>query len=301
MLFPRGHRRRAGPPVRERPPPHPLQGDGRLVDGIERERELLRDLRGEADLVIDTTGLNVHELRAQIAAAFGGDESSALRATVVSFGYKYGLPVDADLVVDCRFLPNPHWVPRLRPLTGQDPRFATTCCAAGCDQSSSTGTPSCSTTDRPATAPRASAIATVAVGCTGGKHRSVAIAERLSRRLTGLGIDVAVIHRDLGANECPTVRHGPDVVALGGGHGSPPRLAALRQVTDQLTAIVTVADDGGSSGRLRDEFGVLPPGDLRMALAALAGDDDDGRLWSRVLQHRFPAPASWPATLSATC
>ena len=87
----------------------------------------------------------------------------------------------------------------------------------------------------------------------------------------------------------PVVGHGPKVVALGGGHGLAATLAALRQVTDQLTAIVTVADDGGSSGRLRAEYPtLLPPGDLRMALAALAGDDDDGRLWSEVLQHRFP-------------
>ena len=98
--------------------PHPLQGDGRIVDGIEAERDLLRELRGDADLVIDTSGLNVHELRAKLDAQFAGDEEPELRATVMSFGYKYGLPVDADLVVDCRFLPNPHWVPELRPYNG---------------------------------------------------------------------------------------------------------------------------------------------------------------------------------------
>ena len=104
--------------------PHPLQGDGRIVDGIARERDLLRDLRGDADLVIDTSSLNVHELRAKLDAQFAGDEEPELRATVMSFGYKYGLPVDADLVVDCRFLPNPHWVPELRPLTGLDEEVA---------------------------------------------------------------------------------------------------------------------------------------------------------------------------------
>ena len=98
--------------------PHPLQGDGRIVDGIAAERDLLRELRGDADLVIDTSSLNVHELRAKMDAQFAGDEEPELRATVMSFGYKYGLPVDADLVVDCRFLPNPHWVPELRPFTG---------------------------------------------------------------------------------------------------------------------------------------------------------------------------------------
>ena len=100
---------------------HPLQGDGRILDGIARERELLEELRAEADLVIDTSHLNVHELRVEIEKAFGGEDNPTLQATVLSFGYKYGLPVDADMVVDVRFLPNPHWVPELRPLTGLDP------------------------------------------------------------------------------------------------------------------------------------------------------------------------------------
>src|ERR671915_2131822 len=99
--------------------PHPLQGDGRLVDGIAREREVLLEVRGEADLVINTSGLNVHELRAKVVGFFGDVSGEPmLRATIVSFGYKYGIPVDADLVVDCRFLPNPHWVAELRPFTG---------------------------------------------------------------------------------------------------------------------------------------------------------------------------------------
>ncbi|CAM5504526.1 RNase adapter RapZ OS=Streptomyces tendae OX=1932 GN=rapZ PE=3 SV=1 [Streptomyces tendae] len=104
--------------------PHPLQGDGRIVDGIAAERELLRELRGDADLVIDTSGLNVHELRAKMDAQFAGEEEPELRATVMSFGFKYGLPVDADLVVDMRFLPNPHWVPELRPFTGLNEEVA---------------------------------------------------------------------------------------------------------------------------------------------------------------------------------
>src|SRR4051812_32718834 len=99
--------------------PHPLQGDGRLVDGIAREREMLRDLRANADIVIDTSALNVHELSDKVLQAFQ-EQGSGLRATIISFGYKYGLPVDSDLVVDCRFLPNPHWVPELRPHTGRD-------------------------------------------------------------------------------------------------------------------------------------------------------------------------------------
>ena len=116
---PGGVRRRARPPARGGPPAAPAAGRRPARSTASpRERELLRDLRGEADLVLDTTDLNVHELRAKVLAAFERRREPGLHATVMSFGYKYGLPVDADLVVDCRFLPNPHWVPELRPLTG---------------------------------------------------------------------------------------------------------------------------------------------------------------------------------------
>jgi UPF0042 nucleotide-binding protein len=178
--------------------PHPLQGDGRLVDGIGRERELLRDLRGGADLVVDTTVLNVHELRAKIGAMFGGGVEPPLHATVVSFGYKYGLPVDADLVVDCRFMPNPHWVPELRGLTGLDSevrehvlaqpgveqfldRYEQVLCQIGEGYRR-----------------EGKHYLTLAVGCTGGKHRSVVIADKLAARLVGAGVAVSVVHRDLG-------------------------------------------------------------------------------------------------------
>ena len=95
--------------------PHPLQAGGRLLDGLRREREVVADLRGDADLVIDTSNLNVHQLTAEIARNFGTEERLALKVTVVSFGFKYGIPVDADYVADMRFLPNPYWVPELRP------------------------------------------------------------------------------------------------------------------------------------------------------------------------------------------
>ena len=98
--------------------PHPLQGDGRLLDGITRERETLATLRAAADLVIDTSSINIHQLSSRVAHAYGGAADDALRVTLVSFGFKNGIPVDADLVVDVRFLPNPHWVPELRPQTG---------------------------------------------------------------------------------------------------------------------------------------------------------------------------------------
>jgi RNase adapter protein RapZ len=178
--------------------PHPLQGDGRIVDGIAEERALLRELRGEADLVIDTSSLNVHELRAKMDAQFAGDEEPELRATVMSFGFKYGLPVDADLVVDCRFLPNPHWVPELRPYTGLDDEVS----RYVFDQPGAK-----EFLDRYAELLRIIAAGyrregkryvTIAVGCTGGKHRSVAMSERLSHRLVSDGVETVTVHRDMG-------------------------------------------------------------------------------------------------------
>jgi len=104
--------------------PHPLQGDGRLSDGIAAERELLAEARGEADVLIDTTHLNVNQLRSRVEELFGGEDSRRLRVTVLSFGFKYGLPPDADFVLDARFLPNPYWVPELRDHSGQEPEVS---------------------------------------------------------------------------------------------------------------------------------------------------------------------------------
>ena len=106
--------------------PHPLQGSGRLLHGLQRERDVLAELRGDADVVIDTTNLNVHQLTDRIAEAFGTAESTRLKVTVMSFGFKYGIPVDADFVADMRFLPNPFWVPELRARNGRDRGVATT-------------------------------------------------------------------------------------------------------------------------------------------------------------------------------
>ena len=179
--------------------PHPLQGEGRLVDGIAREQELLRDLRGSADLVLDTTVLNVHELRGKVTSAFGeSGAGSRLQLNVLSFGFKYGLPVDADLVADVRFLPNPHWVPELRPHTGRDAAVRDYVLA----QDGAT-----EFLDRyegllrlvfEGYAREGKRYALLAVGCTGGKHRSVAMSEQLAARLAGEGVDVQVVHRDLG-------------------------------------------------------------------------------------------------------
>jgi len=197
--------------------PHPLQGDGRLVDGIAAERDLLRDVRGEADLVLDTTRLNVHELRAKVIAAFADVNEPGLRTNVVSFGYKYGLPVDADLVVDCRFLPNPHWVPELRPLSGRDAAVRDYVLGQTGAHEFLDGYSDLLRLLVEGYRREGKRYLTLAVGCTGGKHRSVAIAEELAARLRAFGrpqdtggtssgvgvnaaesIEVQVTHRDLG-------------------------------------------------------------------------------------------------------
>jgi UPF0042 nucleotide-binding protein len=179
---------------------HPLQGDGRLSDGITAERAILAPLRDTADLVLDTSDKSVHELRRAIEEAFSSARVDAgkLRATVVSFGFKYGLPIDADLVVDVRFLPNPHWIPELRELTGED--------AAVSDYVLSQESAEVFLDKYMDILQIISAgyrregkhYLTLAIGCTGGKHRSVAIARELARRLAENGVRATAVHRDLG-------------------------------------------------------------------------------------------------------
>jgi UPF0042 nucleotide-binding protein len=183
--------------------PHPLQGTGRVTDGIEAERELLRAVRGDADLVLDTSRLNVHELRARMRDFFSGGSSAGLRLSIVSFGFKYGMPVDADLVADCRFLPNPHWIPELAPMTGQDEPVREYILAQdGAEEFLSIYTQLLKVV-LPGFEREGKRFVTLAVGCTGGKHRSVAMAEQIRSRFAGSsvpggGVDVQVVHRDLG-------------------------------------------------------------------------------------------------------
>ena len=177
--------------------PHPLQQGQRLVDGLRRERLALAGLRADADVVIDTSQLNVHELRHRVEAAFGGD-AAPLRATVMSFGFKYGIPVDADVVLDGRFLPNPHWVDSMRQRTGLDPDvrdYVVDNPAAESFLAESTRLLDIMAEGYLREGKR---YVTVAIGCTGGKHRSVALAEEVARRLGDEGIESMVFHRDLG-------------------------------------------------------------------------------------------------------
>ena len=180
---------------------HPMQAGRRLVDGIAEERSLLAGLRDEADLVVDTSDRSVHELRRTIESAFVGIGTKgrpSLRATVLSFGYKYGLPVDADLVVDVRFLPNPHWIPELRPLTGKDPEIRDYVLSQeGALEFLDRYTDILRIIGAGYTR-ESKRYLTLAVGCTGGKHRSVAISQELANRLTEMGVETTVVHRDLG-------------------------------------------------------------------------------------------------------
>jgi UPF0042 nucleotide-binding protein len=178
--------------------PHPLQANGRLADGIAAERALLAQARDEADVLIDTSHLNVNQLRNRIEELFGAEDARRLRVTVLSFGFKYGLPPDADFVLDARFLPNPYWVPELREHTGKEEPVSRYVLG---QRGASTFVETYARLIN-ATAPgferEGKRYLTVAVGCTGGKHRSVAIAEELARRLRELRVVATAQHRDLG-------------------------------------------------------------------------------------------------------
>ena len=178
---------------------HPLQGGQTLAEGIARERALLAPVRASADLVIDTSKLSVHALRDSIERAFGGEVVAETSVTVESFGYKYGLPMDADIVMDVRFLPNPHWIDALRPHTGQHPDVrAYVLGQPGAEEFVDTYHRLLNVVID-GYRREGKRYMTVAIGCTGGKHRSVAMAEALAGRLQGGDeLTVRVLHRDLG-------------------------------------------------------------------------------------------------------
>jgi UPF0042 nucleotide-binding protein len=182
--------------------PHPLQLSDRIVDGIERERAKLEDLRSQADVVIDTSNLNVHQLEKRTAEIFAAGMAKALRINVLSFGYKYGIPVDADLVLDCRFIPNPHWVPELRPLSGLDDAVFSHVLAS--DGVADFVKSYVDVVEKmiPGYLREGKKYVTIAIGCTGGKHRSVSVAREIAAQLNRNHEDFAVsahaTHRDVG-------------------------------------------------------------------------------------------------------
>ncbi len=178
--------------------PHPLQGGARLLDGILREREMMRDLRGSADVLIDTSSLNVHELATKVSTLFGGGSGPLVRATVVSFGFKYGIPVDADMVVDMRFLPNPHWIPELRAKNGLDTEVRDYVLGEPAAVEFLAKLDALLDTVYAGFLAERKHFLNLSVGCTGGKHRSVAMAEAVGELMSKRGVETLVVHRDLG-------------------------------------------------------------------------------------------------------
>ncbi|CAB4596290.1 unannotated protein [freshwater metagenome] len=182
--------------------PHPLQGSDRIVDGIVRERERLEELRSEADVVIDTSNLNVHQLEKRTAEIFAEGMAQALRINVLSFGYKYGIPVDADLLLDCRFIPNPHWVPELRPKSGLDDAVYNHVLESEGVRDFVQSYVAVVEKMIPGYLREGKKYVTIAIGCTGGKHRSVSIAREISSQLDrshdGYSVSAHATHRDVG-------------------------------------------------------------------------------------------------------
>jgi UPF0042 nucleotide-binding protein len=179
--------------------PHPLAPTERVQDGIARERTLLGVLKDDADIVIDTSNLTPHQLRERIRLSFEHDvdASRQMQIGLISFGYKYGLPMDADLVFDTRFIPNPHWVPELRPLTGTDERVRDYVLAKPEAKAYLARIEDMLEMVVPAFVDEGKHYLTIAIGCTGGHHRSVVFAEELARFLVGIGHPARVHHRDL--------------------------------------------------------------------------------------------------------
>ena len=180
--------------------PHPLQGTDRIVDGIAREREKLDDLRAECDITIDTSNLNVHQLEKRIGEIFGGGKIQGVRINVLSFGYKYGIPVDSDLVLDCRFIPNPHWIPELRSLTGLTTQVSEKVLGNTGVEEFVKNYVTLIASMIPGYMHEGKKYLTISVGCTGGKHRSVAITQEISKQLNALnlGLSAYPTHRDVG-------------------------------------------------------------------------------------------------------
>ncbi|RRD47701.1 RNase adapter RapZ [Tessaracoccus sp. OH4464_COT-324] len=177
--------------------PLPLQGAGRLMDGIAKERHLLSELRARADIVIDTSRLSARQLVQRVSNHFGSDSTDNLSAAIMSFGFKHGLPIDADLVFDVRFLPNPFWIPELRPKSGLSRDVAQYVLKHHSAQELLGHIVSVVDTTAPGYLAEGKRQVTIAVGCTGGKHRSTAISEELGRRLAERGYGQTVMHRDI--------------------------------------------------------------------------------------------------------
>lgn len=198
---------------------HPHGEGDRMLETVRRERTALEALKGEADVVVDTSELNVHQLRERLLSLFGGDTPAAdMQMTVLSFGYRHGLPLDVDLVLDCRFLPNPHWVEELRPHTGLEEPVRDYVLAFPQTREFLRRLDDLLDLLLPAYVDEGKSYLTVALGCTGGRHRSVVIAEEVAERLRLRGFAPRVTHRDVDRLSQPTGQV-PAVGGAGGGTG----------------------------------------------------------------------------------
>jgi UPF0042 nucleotide-binding protein len=189
---------------------HPMAEGDRVSDGIERERQILDVVKSQADVVVDTSDLNVHQLRDRLLDLFARDAEAGLRTSVVSFGYKHGLPLDVDLVLDCRFLPNPHWVEELRPLTGLDEPVRGYVCSQPETGEFLKRVDELLALLLPAYVKEGKSYLSIGVGCTGGTHRSVVIAEEMARLLRDRGFEPTVSHRDVEKHRTTPLPVNPD-------------------------------------------------------------------------------------------
>lgn len=178
---------------------HPLSdGTMGLEDVIERERASIGEVKAAADLVIDTTGLTVHQLKSQLASLFGSENlNDSLQVSVMSFGFKHGVPIDVDMVLDVRFLPNPHWDDDLRPMSGLDGPVKVFVLERELTAEFLEKTAELFEVILPAYVSEGRSYLTIGVGCTGGRHRSVAISEELGKRISAMGFQLRISHRDI--------------------------------------------------------------------------------------------------------
>lgn len=272
---------------------HPLQNeDLSLLESIRREKERLQDIREQADLILDTSRMKTVELKQLIAERLieGEEAQHGLVVTVTSFGYRYGIPMDADLTFDVRFLPNPYYNQNLRPFTGLEKPVQSYVLNQEVTQTFIRQFFDFVNYLIPHYRAEGKSNLNVAIGCTGGRHRSVAISHALVGMLKEQNYYVLEKHRDISKDEAryqgPRKRRAQDLclVALGGGTGLSTLLRGFKKIFHDVTAVVTVSDDGGSSGRLRKDMGILPPGDIRNCLLALADEED---LLTDLLNYRF--------------
>ena len=177
--------------------PHPLQAGDRIFDGVTRERKLLGDLRATADIVLDTSALNVHQLGNKIGEVFAQLSDRGIHLSLLSFGYKFGIPYDADFILDCRFIPNPHWVPELQPLSGKDGAVAKMVLDNPATKDFINNFLQLFNGTKDGFLQEGKRYLTIAIGCTGGRHRSVAVSEFLANEFKNQKIDTTLNHRDL--------------------------------------------------------------------------------------------------------